>query len=145
MFDRVAACVVQVVVSLDAAAVPVLEGALQCACDGFRSSLHRDNATVAAVLEGGPDSLEAGLFAVLVDPQTGALPKPWHRLEVVNVSMHLPPRCSWRPAGFGPSGGGGALRGGPEERRLSPCGGCGADQCAALRQHCVPALGRVIC
>ncbi len=62
--------------SLDAAAVPLLDGALECAISGFRSSLHCENARVAAVLDGGPHSLDGNMLTVLVDPQTGLLPQP---------------------------------------------------------------------
>ena len=58
-------------VALDAAAVPLLEGAAECASGGYLSSLHPENARAAAVVEGGLDGLQAGLLALLVDPQTG--------------------------------------------------------------------------
>ena len=64
-------CHMQVVVALDAAAVPLLEGAAECASGGYLSSLHPENARAAAVVEGGLDGLRAGLLALLVDPQTG--------------------------------------------------------------------------
>ena len=54
-----------------AAAVPLLEGAAECASGGYLSSLHPENARAAAVVEGGLDGLQAGLLALLVDPQTG--------------------------------------------------------------------------
>jgi len=65
--------IVQVVAAVNAAAVPVLEGAKECAAGGFLSSLHAENARVAAAVQGGLERCDAALLAVLVDPQTGAL------------------------------------------------------------------------
>ncbi len=67
---------VQVLVSLNAAAVPLLNGTLECAISVFCSSMHCKNARFVAVLDGGPHSLEGNLLTVLVDPQTGLLPQP---------------------------------------------------------------------
>ncbi|KAL4433704.1 hypothetical protein ABPG75_000145 [Micractinium tetrahymenae] len=63
----------RVLASVDAAAVPLLEGARECAAAGHLSSLHADNARAAAAVQGG--ALEGGgagatTFALLVDPQT---------------------------------------------------------------------------
>lgn len=66
-------CKLQVVVSVDAAAVPLLEGALECAAAGHLSSLHPENVRVAAAVEGGIKGLDPASFALLVDPQTGAM------------------------------------------------------------------------
>lgn len=63
----------QVLASLDAAAVPLLQGAGECAAAGHLSSLHAENARVAAVVQGGAPlegSAAAATFALLVDPQT---------------------------------------------------------------------------
>lgn len=63
----------QVLASLEAAAVPMLDGAPQCSAAGYLSSLHAENARVAAAVQGGVQ-LGAGAtavtFALLVDPQT---------------------------------------------------------------------------
>lgn len=63
----------QVLASLDAAAVPLLEGVAECAAAGHLSSLHAENVRVAAAVQGGA-SLGAGAaattFGLLVDPQT---------------------------------------------------------------------------
>jgi selenide,water dikinase len=56
--------------SVDAAAVPLLEGALECTAAGHLSSLHPENARVAALLDGGLGGTNPALFAALVDPQT---------------------------------------------------------------------------
>ena len=57
--------------ALDAAAVPVLEGARECVAGGYLSSLHPENARAAAVVQGGTTVLAPATFALLVDPQTG--------------------------------------------------------------------------
>ena len=76
----------QVVLEVDAAAVPLLEGAAECVAGGYLSSLHPENARVAAALQGGGGTssvddrnagdglgvLQPDTFALLVDPQTGA-------------------------------------------------------------------------
>jgi hypothetical protein len=61
----------QVVVSLSTADVPLLDGALSCASAGYLSSLHPENATDAAQVVDAGTSLTAGMFSLLVDPQTG--------------------------------------------------------------------------
>lgn len=61
----------QVVVSLDAAAVPLLEGARECAAGGYLSSLHAENARAAAAVQGDAGACDAATLALLVDPQTG--------------------------------------------------------------------------
>ncbi|PRW20680.1 water dikinase [Chlorella sorokiniana] len=58
------------VVILDPAAVPLLEGAQECAAGGYLSSLHPENARAAAVVQGGTSSLAPATLALLVDPQT---------------------------------------------------------------------------
>lgn len=60
----------KLVVALDAAAVPFLEGAEECAAGGFLSSLHAENAKVAAAVQGGTEGCTPSMFALLVDPQT---------------------------------------------------------------------------
>ena len=56
---------------VDASAVPLLPGARECAAAGHLSSLHPENARVAAALRGGMGGLDPTTFALLVDPQTG--------------------------------------------------------------------------
>ncbi|PSC68783.1 water dikinase [Micractinium conductrix] len=60
----------KVVVSLDAAAVPLLEGARECAAGGYLSSLHAENARAAAAVQGDAGACDAATLALLVDPQT---------------------------------------------------------------------------
>lgn len=89
----------QVMVALDVEAVPLLEGAAECASGGYLSSLHPENVRAAAVVEGGLDGLQAGLLALLVDPQTGQLracsggvQAAWCRLK--RRAVLLPCRCA---------------------------------------------------
>ncbi|KAL4854058.1 Selenide [Chlorella vulgaris] len=60
----------KVVVSLSTADVPLLDGALSCASAGYLSSLHPENKTDAAQVVDAGTSLTAGMFSLLVDPQT---------------------------------------------------------------------------
>lgn len=57
--------------SLDTSSVPLLEGAQECAAAGYLSSLHPENARVAAAVQGGVGGVDPTTFALLVDPQTG--------------------------------------------------------------------------
>jgi selenide,water dikinase len=57
-------------VALNATAVPLLDGAMECAAAGYLSSLHTENAKAAAVLKSGMDGMDPTLFSLLVDPQT---------------------------------------------------------------------------
>ena len=57
-------------VAIDPTAVPLLQGALECARAGFLSSLHPENIRVVALLEGGLAGVDAAQLAVLVDPTT---------------------------------------------------------------------------
>ncbi len=59
--------------ALDPAAIPLLEGAQECASGGYLSSLHPENARAAAVVQGGTSGLAPATLALLVDPQTGEL------------------------------------------------------------------------
>lgn len=84
----------QVLVEVDASAAPLLDGARECAAAGHLSSLHPENARVAAALQGGMGSLDPATFALLVDPQTGAPGGP-----VGLVGMHSPLCCRQSAAG----------------------------------------------
>jgi selenide,water dikinase len=59
-----------VVLRLDAARVPLLEGALRLARDGVRTSLHRRTGTADAVSLRLPAGFDQALLALLQDPQT---------------------------------------------------------------------------
>jgi len=59
-----------VCVHLDAAAVPLLEGVREVLAAGVRSSLHAQNARVAALLTNTEEALALPLWPALVDPQT---------------------------------------------------------------------------
>lgn len=81
----------QMVVALDTAAVPLLEGAQECAAGGYLSSLHPENARAAAVVQGGTAGLAPATFALLVDPQTGE-PECGSKLGGGGMSSTY---CSW--------------------------------------------------
>lgn len=58
-------------VALDPSALPLLEGARECAAAGFLSSLHPENVRAAAAVQGdGIATLPPATLALLVDPQT---------------------------------------------------------------------------
>jgi selenide,water dikinase len=59
---------VQVV--LDAAALPLLEGALECVQQGLLSSLHSANARQQHVVQNATQAMTHPLWPLLVDPQT---------------------------------------------------------------------------
>lgn len=75
----------QVAIAVDPAAVPLLEGARECAASGYLSSLHAENARVAAAVQGDAQRCEPALFALLVDPQTGG----WACREFVTAGPGL--------------------------------------------------------
>ena len=58
---------------MDPAAVPLLEGARECAAGSYLSSLHPENARVGAAVKGGIEGIDPATFALLVDPQTGVV------------------------------------------------------------------------
>ena len=57
-------------VEVDGAAVPLLPGSIECSAAGVLSSLHIENAKVAAVVENAEDVVGSALWPLLVDPQT---------------------------------------------------------------------------
>ena len=70
----------QVDVTVDVASVPMLQGAVECVAAGAVSTLHSENAKIAAVVANmQQDSVKLPAWTVLIDPQTsggllGAIP-----------------------------------------------------------------------
>ena len=55
---------------LDAAAVPLMDGALQCSANGVASSLLPDNLKAAALVENADEAAKLKTWPLLFDPQT---------------------------------------------------------------------------
>ena len=60
----------QVTARLDAAAVPLMEGALHCSASGIASSLLPDNLKAAAAVENTDEAARLRTWPLLFDPQT---------------------------------------------------------------------------
>lgn len=58
-------------VEVEAKALPLVEGSLECVATGKLSSLHQENSKVAAVVSNADKVVAHPLWPVLVDPQTG--------------------------------------------------------------------------
>ena len=65
-----AALPLQVTVRLDAAAVPLMNGALHCSASGIASSLLSDNLKAAAAVANTDEAAKSKTWPLLFDPQT---------------------------------------------------------------------------
>ncbi len=63
-------CALQVRVQLDADAIPLMDGALECSGSGVASSLLPSNLKAAALIENAEEAAALRLWPLLFDPQT---------------------------------------------------------------------------